>query len=269
MFLAGVFERIVALLLGGAFLARHGHDAHKPVGQGDGGLHRVADAGVRVGAADQAVNHDLHRVLEVLVQRDRLREVVETAVHAHAGVAAAPRVGKHLFVRALGIPHDGGEYHKARALRHREDAVDDGVHGLLLDFLTADRAVRHAAAGVQKTQVVVDRGGLLVDGDRGGKSLDRVDVGLVHLPEELPRVGGQRLDKAAVSLGVERVKRQRGFAAAREPGQHGQLVARDREVNVFQVVDPRAFDDDILCHGNTLSCEKVGKSGWRCGEGEA
>ena len=52
-------------------------------------------------------------------------------------------------------------------------------------------------------------GGLLLDGDGGGEPLDGVDVGLLHEPEELPRVGAQRLDVAALSLGEDGVERQR------------------------------------------------------------
>jgi len=40
----------------------------------------------------------------------------------------------------------------------------------------------------------------LVDGDGRGQPLDEIDVGLVHLPEELPGVGRQRLDIPALPL---------------------------------------------------------------------
>ena len=49
----------------------------------------------------------------------------------------------------------------------------------------------------------------LVDGDRRRDSLDRIDLGLVHAVEELARVGRERLDVAALSLGVERVEDER------------------------------------------------------------
>jgi len=42
----------------------------------------------------------------------------------------------------------------------------------------------------------------------GDRPLDEVDVGLVHLPEELTRVGAERLDIAALTLGKDRVERQ-------------------------------------------------------------
>ncbi len=109
-------------------------------------------------------------------------------------------------------------------------------------------AVGHADAGVEQPQVVVDLGdradrgarvagrGLLVDRDGRRQALDEVDVGLVHLPEELPGVGRQRLDVAALALGVDRVERQRRLPRAREPREDDQLVAGQLDADVLQVV---------------------------------
>ncbi|CAB4548636.1 unannotated protein [freshwater metagenome] len=78
----------------------------------------------------------------------------------------------------------------------------------------------NADAGIEQTEVVVDLGDrsdggtriaggrLLIDGDRGRKTLDEVDIGLVHLAEELTGIGRQRLDVAALAFGVDRVKGQ-------------------------------------------------------------
>ena len=88
------------------------------------------------------------------------------------------------------------------------------------DRLAADRAVRPAGARPEQAQVVVDLGdgadgragvavgGLLVDRHRRRQALDEVDVGLVHLAEELPGVRRQRLDVPALPLGEDRVERQ-------------------------------------------------------------
>ena len=58
----------------------------------------------------------------------------------------------------------------------------------------------------------VERGLRLVDfwsiDTAGRQALDEVDVGLVHLAEELPGVGGERLDVAALALGEDRVERE-------------------------------------------------------------
>ena len=110
------------------------------------------------------------------------------------------------------------------------------------------RAVLDADAGVQQAQVVVDLGDradgragvaagrLLVDRDRRRQALDDVDVGLVHLPEELAGVRRQRLDVAALALGVDRVEGQAGLAGPGQPGEHDQLVAGQLDVDVLEVV---------------------------------
>jgi hypothetical protein len=84
--------------------------------------------------------------------------------------------------------------------------------------------MRHADVGKQQAEVVVDlgdgahrgarvgAGGLLFDRDRGRQALDQIDVGLLDLVQELPRVRGQRLHVAALSLRVDRVEGERRLA---------------------------------------------------------
>ena len=79
-----------------------------------------------------------------------------------------------------------------------------------------------------------------------------VDVGLLHLPEELARVGGERLDVAALALGEDGVEGEAALAGAGEAGDDDELVARDGDVDVLEVVLARAADDDaIMRHGRS------------------
>ena len=90
-------------------------------------------------------------------------------------------------------------------------------------------AVRLTRPRVQQTQVVVHLGngadggaglrvgGLLVDRHRRRQTLDEVDVGFVHLPEELPGIGRQRFDVAALAFGEDRVERERRLARPDSP----------------------------------------------------
>ena len=57
---------------------------------------------------------------------------------------------------------------------------------------------------------------------------------------------------APLSLGVERVKRQRRFAAAGKAGKHDELVARQGQIKSFEVVLADAADDDVFLHGELL-----------------
>ena len=145
-------------------------------------------------------------------------------------------------------------------------ASDDLLGRLLLDRATALRAVRPPDPGVQQPQIVVDlgdradggtrvvAGALLVDRDRRREPADEIDVRLVHLAEELPGIRRERLDVAALALGVDRVEGERRLARARQAGDHDQLVARDRDVDVLQVVLAGALDDDLIeCHASALS----------------
>src|SRR5690606_40288661 len=71
-------------------------------------------------------------------------------------------------------------------------------------------------------------GRLLVDGDRGRQALDEVDVGLVHLAEELAGVGRQRLDVTPLALGEDRVEGEARLARAGKAGEYDQ--SRSEEV---------------------------------------
>ena len=119
------------------------------------------------------------------------------------------------------------------------------------------RQIRAADARVEQPQVVVNLGRrpdrrariadavLLADGDRRADALDRVDVGLLHPLEELPRVGGQRFDVAALPFGVDRVERQRRLARPADARHDHQRTRRQRQVDVLEIVGPRAADDDL------------------------
>ena len=78
----------------------------------------------------------------------------------------------------------------------------------------------------------------------GRDAVDLVDVGLFHALQKLARVGGERFDVAPLALGVDGVEGERRLARARDAGDHGQLVVRDRERDVLEVVDPGAAHGD-------------------------
>ena len=86
------------------------------------------------------------------------------------------------------------------------------------------------------------RGGLLLDRDRGRQAVDLVDVRLLHHLEELPRIGGEGLHIAALALGIDGVEGERGFARAGQAGEHHKPVARDRDVDIPEIVFAGAAD---------------------------
>ena len=189
---------------------------------------------------------------------DVLLEPAQLAVDLDPREALGAQLLEQLAVLALAAPDHGRQHHELLALVERHHLVDDLLGRLGRDRPAAVVAVRVADPGPQQPQVVVDlgdgadrgarvaRGGLLVDRDGRRQALDRVHVGLVHLAQELARVGRQRLDVAALALGVDRVEGKAGLAGARQPGDHDQGVARQPEVEILQVVLAGARDDELV-----------------------
>ena len=112
----------------------------------------------------------------------------------------------------------------------------------------AGGAVGLAEPGVEDAQIIVDLGDgadgrtralagrLLLDADGRRQAADVLDLRLLHLAEELPGVGRQRFDVAALTLGVDRVQGQRTLARTARPAADGHLLARQLDGDVLEVV---------------------------------
>ena len=207
-------------------------------------------------------------------------QLAHLAVHLDAREAVRAQLREELAVLALAAAHDGRDHAEARALLQLGHLVHDLLDALPGDGPAAVGAVRVAHARVEQAQVVVDlgdrahrgarvaRGGLLVDGDGRREALDGVHVRLVHLPQELARVGRQRLHVAALPLGVDGVKGQRRLARAGEAGDDDEAVPRQAQGDVLEVVLAGAGDDEIV--GHVLSVTDVATAGRRAaGDGRS
>ena len=82
----------------------------------------------------------------------------------------------------------------------------------------------------------------------GLKPLDALDVRLVHLLEKLPGIGGEAFDVTPLPLGIDGVEGQGTLAGTGDPGDHHQLVARNLDVDVLQVVLAGTFYNDLVNH---------------------
>ncbi len=224
-----------------------------------------------VAGEDEAVDDDLDRVVALLVQRGQFVRRVDRPVDAHAGEAVALGRGQDVVVAALLAAH-GGSVEDDLAGRERLDGLDDLLGRLAVDFASADGAVGHGDGAVQEAQVVVDfgdrrddrariaRGRVLLDGDRRRETLDLLHVRLAQTVQELPRVGGKRLDVAPLALCVKRVEGERGLATAREARDDRQGVPGYRHVHAAQVVFARALDDYVAGHGRLTAAGCAGRA---------
>ena len=151
------------------------------------------------------------------------------AVDAHAHEAGLARLVEQLAELALAVLGLAaraastlrlvGQRQRARRRSRPAERAATGAAALVAALL--------AGARVEHAQVVVDLGDradgrarvrrrrLLLDRDRRRQPADALVLRLLHLAEELARVRRQRLDVAALALGVERVERERRLARAR------------------------------------------------------
>ena len=88
--------------------------------------------------------------------------------------------------------------------------------------------------------------GALVQRQRSGNIQHLVHIGLCGLRHAAARVGGERLQIAPGALRIQHAERERGFAGAGYPGDADDFVQRHVDIDIFQIVHPRAPDADLL-----------------------
>src|SRR5207302_7083570 len=90
----------------------------------------------------------------------------------------------------------------------------------------------------------IARGGLLLDGDGGRQAVDLVEVRLLHHLQELPGIGREAFHIAALALRIDGVEGERRLAGTGEPGEDHELVPRDFDIDVLEIVLARAANRD-------------------------
>ncbi len=224
------------MLAEGQGLAVRAVDSHEldlgdAVGQLQGRLQRVGETPLDAVAAHETIDDDFNLVLlvprQALVALQELGDVDHFAVDSGADVALAGEILQQRVVVTLATAHDRREHLESGAVGQQQDSVDNLLRSLALQPGSVVGTVLHADAGIQQPQVVVDLGDrahrragvaagrLLIDGDSGRQTLDHVDVGFVHLPEELSGIGAEALDIPPLSLGVDRVEGQAALPGTR------------------------------------------------------
>ncbi len=232
-------------------------DLHHSLGGTERGLHRVGEPRAVFLPHRQPVHDDPDVVVLVAVQAGDLAEVVDPAVDKRPREAVAACPVEEIAELALAAPHQRRHHLDARALLHFQHTADDMGGGLPPDGQVAFRAVGRTHAGVKQSQVVINLGygtdggtrvarhRLLLDRDGRREPLDGVHVGLLHQPQELPRIRRQRLDVAALALGVDGVEGQRRLPRPRQPRHDHEALPRDIQRDVPQVVLPGPADDEL------------------------
>ena len=215
---------------------------------GDGGLDRGGGVAVHVDGRDQRVDVVLAEAVQARPRFGRQQPAVDHQLREP--LAGRPR--GQIGVVALAAAHQRRQHHRPPAGESLQDGGADRGGALRLNGDGAVRAVLNAQPHVQQPQEVVDLGeggnralaaaaaGALLDRHRRRHAGQPVQVRARRRLHELPDVGVQRLQVAALSLREQHVEGQRAFARAADPGHHREPVARDGQVDGAQVVLPRA-----------------------------
>ena len=225
------------------------------------GLDRIGEAGGVEFSGHQPVHHCFDGVAAGLFQfRGLLVEQDDPAVDPGPDESLGTNGVEHVAVFPLAAADEGGQDHHLLAGAQTHELFRDRLGRLGFEHPAAVGAVRCSDVGVEQPQIVVDlgdggdggaggaSGGALFDGDGGREPLDVFDLGLLEPVEELAGVGGERFDVAPLPLGVERVECERRFSGTGEPGDHHQAVARNRHVDILEIVLCCSSDPDIFKH---------------------
>ena len=90
--------------------------------------------------------------------------------------------------------------------------------------------------------------GPLVQRQRSGDVQYLVHLRLCGLRHAPPGIGGQGFQIAPGAFGIQYAQRQRGLPGAGDPGNAHDLVQRYVYIDVFQIMDPRAANLNMIDH---------------------
>ena len=217
----------------------------EPSGQTQRRFCRVRQTAAGAFPQGNTVHYDLNIVLFILIQRNLFPQIIHQAVHPRPHIAGAPGILQHLAVLALFPADHRRQQRNTRPLGKRHQPVHHLIDGLLLNLPAAVRAVGNPDTGIQKAKVVIDfrhrthsgagvfGGRFLVDGNRWGKTVNGVNIRLVHLTQEHPGIGTQTLNIAPLPFGIHGVEGEAGLPASGKPCHNSEFVPGNHDVNVL------------------------------------
>ena len=199
----------------------------------------------------------------VAVQGLNLVEFPDLPVDPHLDIAPAAELVEEFAVMALAAPHERSEEVAFPPEVFLHDQVHDLFVGVADHLPPGSGRIGPRSLRIQKPQEIIDfrdgpdrgagvvAGCFLLDGDDRAETVDVLHLGLLEDAHEMLRIGGQRVHIAPLPLRMDRIEGQGGLAAAGQSRHHHELVPRDVDVDIFQVVGFCAAHLDVFsCHGS-------------------
>ena len=153
-------------------------------------------------------------MLDILFQPYFLRQVIQVPIDPHAYISAPAGALQYFFMLSLPAPHYRRKKLDPRSLFHVQNIIHHLIHSSLLNFPAAFGTMGNTDPGIEKPEIIIDlchcphRGtwvsirGFLVNGNSRGEPFYFFHIGLLHLPQKLPRIGRQRLHVAPLSFRI-------------------------------------------------------------------
>ena len=231
---------------------------HQAVAVTDGQVDRFGQAGADAFADDDAIDHGLDVMHLLPRQFWRLVDIDDHAIHPGTQETGLAHRLEDFLVFAFAAADQGRQNHDPRPFGAGQQGVENLLRRLLPNGRPAAAAACFAQAGVEQPQIIVDlgdsghraarvvRAGPLIDRDRRLQTFDQIDVGPFELMEELASVDREAFDILPLPFGIEGVEGQRTLAGAADTGEHHEPIAGQIEIEVLQVVHPRAANADAV-----------------------
>ncbi len=171
-------------------------------------------------------------MLFVPIEMNRLLQIFQGPIDFDPNKAFPPELLQFLPVLTFLAPHDRREQAHPRSFRKSHQMVNDLLYRLGRYLFSTLGAVWLSDPGKEQTKVVVDLGDRTHRGPRipanssllyrygWRKSLDGLDIRLLHLLQKLPGICRQRFHVPPLSLRIEGVKGERGFSRPAESCNH-------------------------------------------------
>ena len=234
-----------------AFLRIGIFDNGYAIGNTERDFKTVSQTIAKIVTHDDTINDHINVVLEFLVERRHLVNLIEGAVHLDALKTFLLQIGKFLAIFALTTADHWREQIKTGAFRQCQHAIDHLGHSLALNREARRWRIGNTDTRPEQAHIVVDfgdsadrrtriaRGRFLLDGDSGREPVDLIDIGLLHHLQKLPRICRKAFHIAPLAFGIDRIEGKRRLAGTRQACNHDELVSGQIDRDVLEVVFAR------------------------------
>ena len=184
-------------------------------------------------------------MLDIFIQGDLFRQFIQIAIYPHSYISASLCPLQQLCMCALAASHHWGKKLNLCPLGLSHHLIHHLVYRLFHNLPATLWTVGYAHSGIQQAEIIINFrncpygwtgvmvGGLLVYRDSRRQPFNALHIGFLHLPQELPRIGGQWLHISALSFCVNRIKGQWRLARSTQSGQHNQFIPWNVQINIF------------------------------------